>query len=104
MLSPSFGRPKSSEKEQFEKNVDRMFKGGCGVYFYSLMVEDKVTNKKLPWLKEGSEFLVVTATMSFSNISLRRKPGWDAIPHGSPPHPARRSPEPGLRSARGAGT
>ena len=34
------------------------------------MVEDKVTNKKLPWLKEGSEFLVVTATMSFSNISL----------------------------------
>ena len=58
------------EKEQFEKNVDRMFKGGCGVPFYSLMVEDKVTNKKLPWLKEGSEFLVVTATMSFSNISL----------------------------------
>jgi hypothetical protein len=58
------------EKEQFEKNVDRMFKGGCGVSFYSLMVEDKVTNKKLPWLKEGAEFLVVTATMSFSNISL----------------------------------
>lgn len=58
------------EKEQFEKNVDRMFKGGCGVFFFSLMVEDKVTNKKLPWLKEGSEFLVVTATMSFSNISL----------------------------------
>ena len=57
-------------KATFDQTVNVQFKGGCGVHFYGMNVEDIVTNKKLPWLKDGSKYLVVTASMSFSNVSL----------------------------------
>jgi len=49
---------------------EKFFSGNCGLRLYGIKVEDIVAAKKLPWLDEGKEYLVVTATFGGSNVSL----------------------------------